>query len=259
MARIRWVIAGVLAVAVIGVAFMAVTSLLREEPGPLLGTVERPAPREVRPDYLDDGTPVWVIGLVDGSVRVLSGFDTHRPSNLGKVLWWCATAQAFEDPAHGSRYDPGGFNLGGPAPGALPEYETRVVGSTVEIGERGPARPHDTGFAGPEAVERDWCAVPDESADVIYHTFEGWPVHESPTEAVASAPDGWILLAAELVVEHDVVLVCALNDCTDAVLAAGIEPVIMEPQFSPLGGERFIARVRDGALVDVTRVLPPDL
>jgi len=259
MARIRWAIATVLAVAVIGVAFVAVTSLLREDPAPPLGTLERPAPREVRPDYLDDGTPVWVIGLANGDVRVVSGFDTHRPANLGKVLWWCATAEAFENPEHGARYDTGGFNMGGPALGALPAYETRVVGSTVEVGERGPARPHDTGHSGPPASERDWCALPDDSADVLYHTFEGWPVHESPTEAVASAPDGWILLAAEFAVQDNLVVMCAIGDCTDAVPAVGIEPVNLGPQFWPLDGERFIARVQDGALVDVTRVLPPDL
>lgn len=89
----------------------------------------------------------------------------------------------------------------------------------------------------------------------VAHTFEGWPVHTSPKEAVASAPDGRILMEGEVAVDGTDAVLCAIGDCTDAVLAAGIDLSRANPQFSPLVGERFIARVRDGALVDVARVI----
>ena len=98
---------------------------------------------EVRPDYLSDGTPVWVIGHEDGSVDVLSGFDTHRPSNIGKVLWWCPSARAFQNPEHGSKYDEYGLRIGGPAPTGLPAYEIVVSGSQVSVGDLQGAPPPD--------------------------------------------------------------------------------------------------------------------
>ena len=53
------------------------------------------------------------------------GLDTHTPFNIGKVLWWCPTALAFDNPEHGSKYDEYGLKLGGPAPTGLPSYQTR--------------------------------------------------------------------------------------------------------------------------------------
>ncbi len=123
-------------------------------------------------------------------------------------------------------------------------------------GELGPAPPHDTGHSGPAESERVWCALPDDGGAILFHTFEDWPLHESPTDAVASAPEGWILLAGELTVDGGDVVLCAIGDCTDAVIAVGVDANAQRGPSSPLNGERFIARVRDGALADVTRVLP---
>ena len=82
-------------------------------------SLARPAPGEVRPDHLPDGTPVWVIGHGDGSADVLLGFDSHRPYGLGKMLWWCETANALDNPHHGSKWDEYGVKIGGPAPEGL--------------------------------------------------------------------------------------------------------------------------------------------
>lgn len=235
--------------------FLLVTSLLRDPTDEASETVRRPMRGEVRPDYLADGTPVWVVGHEDGTVSVLSGFDTHRPFNLGKILWWCPTAVAFDNPNHGAKYDEYGLRLGGPAPTGLPSYETRLAGSRVIVGALGEPPGMEVKHTGPSEGDRDWCIFPDDA--VVYHSFDGWRSWESPTAAVQAAPDGWILLAGPLWVRDGEVVLCAAAGCEDAVAATNVEtPDDPNMQFGPLGGERFIARVRDGALTDVTRVMP---
>jgi hypothetical protein len=94
---------------------------------------------------------------------------------------------------------------------------------------------------------------------VVFHTFEGWQLWDSPTAAVEAAPDRWILLDGTLAIAPDGarVLLCAPAGCADSVAATNVEvpPPDMDPQFGPLGGSRFLARVRDGALTDVTSVV----
>jgi hypothetical protein len=256
MGRMGWAVAAIIGIVLIVGAYLVVTMLLQEPAPPPVGSLDRPARGEVRADYLSDGTPVWVVGLGGEAVGVVSALSTHRPANVGILLWWCAKSEAFEDAAYGSTFDPRGFKIGGPAPTGLPVYDATVVGSGVQVGDLGPAPPPDSGHSGPPASERGQCLMPDDAAAILVHTFEGWTVHDSPTEAVASAPDGWILLAGEVSVDGNDAMLCAIGDCTDAVLVADVDPSRANSQFSPLTGDRFIARVRDGALVDLTRVLP---
>ena len=228
------------------------TDLLREE-NPF--SLRRPPPGQVRADYLGDGTPVWVIGHVDGTVDVLSGFDSHVPFNLGKMLWWCPSSRALENPHHGSKWDEYGVKLGGPAPTGLPSVEVSVRGARIFLGAPRPAPPLDTPVHGPAEVDREWCLEPRDG--VVFHTFDGWQVWESPSAAVEAEPEGWILLEGELVVAPtgDSVNVCAAAGCADSVIATNVEVPPADMEFGPLGGERFIARVRDNALVNVTRIV----
>jgi hypothetical protein len=159
----------------------------------------RPAAGEVRPDYLADGTPVWVVGHDDGTGGVLSGFDTHTPFNIGKILWWCRSAEAFDNPEHGSKYDEFGFRLGGPAPTGLPAYAVVVQGNRILVGAFGAPPPSDKPATGPPESEREWCTQP--GGPIVYHTFDGWPAWDSPTDAIALEPDGWILLNGRLVAD----------------------------------------------------------
>ena len=101
----------------------------------------RPLPGEVRADYLPDGTPVWVAGHDGGDVSVISAFSSHVPYGLNKLIWWCDKADAFDDPAHGGKWDEYGVRLGGPAPIGLATYEAAVVGGRVAVGglRAGPA------------------------------------------------------------------------------------------------------------------------
>lgn len=234
--------------------FVATTTLLREEPPSFDITLARPATGEVRADYLPDGTPVWVIGHDDGGVSVISAFDTHTPLNLGKLNWWCPPADGIENPAHGSRWDEYGVKIGGPAPLGLPSWEVRVVGATVAVGQPLPGPPLGTPFLGDEEPDRTWCVPP--AGRVILHRFEDWPVWDSPTDAVAAAPDTWILLDGRLTVVGAQVRLCALTGCEDSVVATGLG--IPSPEVVALGdpfpSTRWLARVRDGRLVDVTQL-----
>ena len=232
-------------------------NLLREDEPDTSVSLLRPDAGQVRADYLADGTPVWVIGHLDGSVDVLSGFDTHVPFFLGKMLWWCPSARALENPNHGSRWDEYGVRLGGPAPAGLASWEVTVQSSRVFLGSQRAAPSLDTPPSGPEEFEREWCLAPGDP--VVFHTFEDWEVWASPADAVEAAPDGWILLAGELVADRAEALVrlCGLAGCADSVVASNVEmpPPDMDPRVGPLGGSRFIARVRDGTLVNITRVV----
>lgn len=258
MARAGWAFAAVAVVAIVVVGVVLATTLLglgEPEPDPLPdveATLRRPAPGEVRADHLADGTPVWIVGDADGEVRVLSAFDRHTPGNVGKLVWWCTTAEGFEDVVTSSKYDVAGAKIDGPAPSGLPSYAVEAFGGRLVVGQLGEAPPVGTPRLGPPTQERRWCMF---GAGAIIHTFEGWPVHRSPTEAVASAPSGWILLAGELSVNGGVARLCALGDCSDAVIVAGTEAAALGADLMPwLLGDRWIARVRDGALVDLTRV-----
>jgi hypothetical protein len=250
MKRTALLLAGT-SVAVVAL-FVAITTLLRGEPASFDITLDRPAPGEARADYLPDGTPVWAIGHDDGSVSVLSAFDTHTPLKLGKLNWWCPQADGIENPAHGSRWDEYGVKIGGPAPLGLPSWEVRVIGDTVAVGQPLPGPPLGTPFFGDDEPDRTWCTPP--AAPVVVHTFDGWPIWDSPTEAVAAAPEEWILLDGRLVAVGADVRLCALDGCDDSVIAARIE--VPSPEVVALGdpfaATRWLARVGDGRLVDLT-------
>lgn len=248
-------LAAIVGVAVLaGVTWIGANLLTGQTPAEPI-SLARPRPGEVRPDHLADGTPVWVIGHQDGSADVLLGFDPHTPSNLGKMLWWCETAQALDNPHHGSRWDEYGVRLGGPTPTGLRSYDLRAAGDRLILGLLRDAPPTTMRASGPLEQDRQWCLGDD--AAVIYHQFEGWRVWDSPTDAVAAAPTGWILLEGVLVADRDEgrVLLCAPAGCEDRAVAANVELPPPNLRFGPLGPGRFIAQVRDGQLVGVSRVI----
>ena len=207
----------------------------------------RPAAGEVRADYLADGTPVWVIGHEDETVSVLSSFSTHVPLNLITMVWWCPSALGLDDPAFGSKWDEHGIKLGGPAPTGLPTWDVTLEDDRVVVGDVNAGAPIGTEPDGPSDSERTWCTLED---PVIFHAFEGWTVWDSPTEAVASAPEGWIRLDGKLEIDASgsSVNFCSPAGCSDSVATdVEVPPFEFGPE-APLG-EQFIGRVRDGALV----------
>jgi hypothetical protein len=254
--RIPWAIGAVLAIGLAIIGLLWIPNLLRQTPQEL-AVLDGPAAGEARPDYLADGTPVWVMGHDDGTVSVLSGFDTHRPSNIRKLLWWCESADAFQNPEAGAKYDEYGTWIGGPALGGLPTYAVEVIDGRISVGEPRLGAPAGGDHTGPPEVDREWCR--EGGPGVAFHTFADWRTWDSPTAAVEAAPDGWILLAGRLALNTTgEVVLCATNGCDDSVRAASIEAPPPDLEFGPLFGDRFIAQVRDGALTAIARVLPHD-
>lgn len=250
------IIGAIIVVAIGLLALLGVAAFGRQ---PVDATVlTRPAAGEVRADHLADGTPVWVIGHEDGSADVLLGFDTHRPFGLGKMLWWCETARALDNPHHGSKWDEYGVRIGGPAPEGLRPFAVTIDGDDLHVGALGDPPPAGARTTGPAETDRQWCVG--EDAVVTYHRFDGWRVWDSPAAAVAADPDGWILLEGDLLAdpEHGIVVLCARGDCEDRAVAATVEVPPPGLEFGPLGPGRFIAQVDGGQLVGVTHVIVLD-
>jgi cytochrome b6-f complex iron-sulfur subunit len=77
---------------------------------------------------LVEGQPVGVFRH-DGTYHALSLVCTH----LGCLVNWVPNAGEFQCPCHGSRFDPNGAVLQGPAPLPLKRYDARVSGDTVIV------------------------------------------------------------------------------------------------------------------------------
>ena len=201
---------------------------------------------------------MWVIGHEDGTVDVLSGFDTHVPFNLGKLLWWCPTARGLEDVSHGNEV--GRVRRQDRRAGA---GRARVVGGQVQssrvfLGAPRPAPPRDARVFGPPEFERD-VVPPGGGPGCLPHLRRLGGLGLADRRRSKSAPEDWILLEGELIADREEgqVRLCGLAGCADSAVAANVDmpPPDMDPRVGPLGGPRFIAHVRDGTLVDVTRVM----
>lgn len=242
------VLAGALVIALMAV--LLITNLGGDD-GDVPFSLQRPAAGEARPDYLADGMPIWVIGHEGGSVDILSGFDTHVPAGVHKLLWWCPGSRTLDDPRHGSRWDEYGVKLDGPAPAGLGSWVVSLQGSRVFVGESHPPPP----LGAPNDGRPDeHCTNEDQP---IIHAFTGWQVWDSPTDAVEASPAGWILIDGGLAPQRDgTVMLCSLAGCGDAVVADGVQAPTPEVlALDPWPDTRYLARVRDGRLVDLTQIV----
>lgn len=221
-------------------------------------TLPLPEPGQVRADYLPDGEPVFVVGHEDGSVQVLSAFSTHRPDGLLKLTWWCPSARGFEDPFHGSRWDEYGVKLFGPATSRMAYWE--VLGAddgSLALGARVDRVDVAEPATQPASNERRWCTGLE--GPVVYHTFEGWQAWDSPSEAIEAEPEGWILLKAGISQDPGSgrVLLCSLAGCADSAVAATLAHPPRGNDFPGTAvSDYVIARVHDGAIVGVSRIVP---
>ena len=53
--------------------------------------------------------------------------------HLGEPIAFCPSSELFQEMAHGSKWDPAGYYLDGPAPRGMDRMQTRVDGGFVEI------------------------------------------------------------------------------------------------------------------------------
>ena len=248
-----WAGASISVLAAVAIGFAALTAGADEEDASAQA-LTRPGAGNARAEYLADGEPVWVVGHDDGSVSIVSAFDTHEPFGIGKLNWWCPPARGFVNPHHGSKWDEFGVHLDGPAPRGLTTWSASVVSNRVWPGEAREGEVPETPHAG--ADNREWCTAG--AGAPRWHTFPGWKLWTSPTDAAAAATDEWILLEGRLVRDADGSMrLCAVTGCDDAVVPDGVETI--PDEWLPEGGEvgHFLARVRDGRLTELTRVAGP--
>jgi hypothetical protein len=247
----RWAVAAL----VLGLAAVAVALPLLRPNAPRF-TVAAPAPGEVRADYLANGTPIWVIGKADGGVSVLSAFDSHVPAGVLKLTWWCPSSRAVEEPRHGSTFDENGVKITGPAPAGLAGYDASRDGDRIVVGTAYAGPAVGTTPVGPPAEDRGMCIGGD---PVIVHAFPGWPVWDSPAAALAGVEDSdWFLVRGRLQPRGDgTVDFCPPDECDRPVVVNGVRLAPNDPLAESLAAaQTFLARLRDGRIVDLTYIIP---
>jgi Rieske Fe-S protein len=76
-----------------------------------------------------DYAGVYIVKQVGGDYIGLEQTCTH----LGCPVAWNASANQFQCPCHGSKFNRDGFVVGGPAPLPLYKHDVKVVGNTVFV------------------------------------------------------------------------------------------------------------------------------
>lgn len=83
-------------------------------------------------DAVGKAKSVYAASLLPGMEAGLVALY-QRCVHLGCRVPWCGSAQWFECPCHGSRYNRAGEKKGGPAPRGLDRFPITVAGGIVEI------------------------------------------------------------------------------------------------------------------------------
>jgi hypothetical protein len=218
-----------------------------------------PAPGNTVIAYLDDGRPVFVVRHPNGDASVLDAFSTHVPYGVRVLVAWCPQRRTFHDPRAGGGWDEWGRLRSGPPPKGLGAFDWDLVpGDQGNPGGIAVTR-YAGNVAGPAAPDDrpmlEGCPV----ATWAYHTFDGVPVL-TPAEAAASGATGWVLVHGRLDFSHRR-LCSADGDCSSpaAVLDLGSLPAGY-PFVDQAQAERwFLARVQDGALLDLAVTIRPSV
>lgn len=149
--RRRPVVAAVTGVAVVGIAGVALSlasassSPVMPDPAPA-ATVDRSEPLPLPPlggvaaEWLDDGTPVFVVHHPDGGVDVVAAEAPFDEMDAAGVAW-CPAPELFVQVWWASVFTPDGSHRGGPAPRGLDTFEASIAGDAVLVGARRPGVP----------------------------------------------------------------------------------------------------------------------
>jgi hypothetical protein len=225
-----------------------------------------PARGETSPMFLADGRPVFVVHHKDGTVSVVDSFSSHRAWGFEEPVEWCPTTRQFVEWAHEAHYDEyGRWESAGPAPSGLATFAFQVVGrdaagdpAAIRVGAM--QAPDPAGSAPITDPSRPpFCP----GAEPVTFTIDAAQVWDSPAEAVAAQPYGWIAVRGTLSVASDgFVQLCSQLDrerCKDAAVVRGIDGVglmvnVLRPYPNGTGYEKprvWLAQVRGGVLDDL--------
>ncbi|MEO8639394.1 MAG: hypothetical protein ABI458_05720 [Chloroflexota bacterium] len=217
-------------------------------------SLPRPDPGETVATYLDDGRPVFAVGHQNGDISVLDATSTHVSYGVRVLNVWCPGRRTFQDLRAGGGWDEWGALGSGPPPSGLGSFSWKL-----RLGDDAHATGIDvTGFAGrvsgrAKSDGRSMFQGCDPS-NWLFHTFDGVkPL--TPAAAVASSPGGWVLLRGRI--DFAGLRLCSEDAaCLKPAHVADLQSPGAYPYVEQI--ERtadYLARVRDGALVELTWVV----
>lgn len=177
----------VLALLAVGVVRMPSADLRLGRPGRVPETVlPLPPAGDVAPEFLRDGTAVFVGHAEDGEVFVVEA-RSPRYDTLDVLVGWCPRTGTFEEPFGGSRFDMGGYWLGGPSPTGLVPREVQRRGDALHVGARLAAPHRDALSTAPKPVLGATGLCMDETqgalgAGMVAHHLDRLPEAEQPED-----------------------------------------------------------------------------
>jgi len=115
-------------------------------------TLAVPAIGDTDGDFLADGTPVFVVLSLDGSIYVVAAVSTHLADD---PMGWCEATRTIEDVAHGAKWDETGRYSAGPASSDLGTFELGLSNDFTEVVVRN-YLPAD-GRSDPVAISGESC------------------------------------------------------------------------------------------------------
>ena len=230
--------------------------------------------------FLADGRPVFVVHHLDGTVSVVDAFSSHRAWGVEELNVWCPSTRQFVEVAHEAHFDEFGDWSAGPAPGGLEIFGFQVLANdaagdpaSIQVGQQ-TFEPSPEGGSGPERPP--FCPAGDEapgdadlvpvtgaytgeSGMVVAHGLDGLQVWDSPAEAVAAAPTGWVAIRSTLHVDRDgFVQLCAqvVDDaCEGGVVVRGVDSIglmLNVTRFDWVSGyeepQVWLVQIRDGVI-----------
>jgi hypothetical protein len=250
------VTAAVVAFAVFGLAAFFLWRAFAETPvsQPAGSDVVTVPPRgETSAVFLADGRPVFVVHHQDGTVSVVDAFSSHRAWGVEELNVWCPSTREFVEVAHEAHFDEYGTltPLSGPAGAGGVATFTFAIEATDAVGDprqirvedirepttpgrdsgvgRPPFCPASEGASGDADLVSVTGAYTGESGMVVAHGLDGMDVWDSPADAVAAAPAGWIAVRGTLHVAQDgFVQLCAQvvgDRCDGGVVVRGVDGI----------------------------------
>jgi hypothetical protein len=290
--RVAAVVAAFLVFAVGGVlvwrALAPADTSVRSLAGP--DVLEVPARGDASAVFLADGHPVFVVHHEDDSVSVLDAFSSHTPFGLRDIIGWCPSTAEFVELAHEARFDElGNWLTAGPAPHGLTTFQFDVVErdadgrpTAIRVGAARDPSPggsaHETdpstypafcpaadGGAASSATTAVVSGVTEQTGYLVTHAIDAENVWPTPAGVVEAGPEGWVAVEGQLLVSRDgFVELCTdvvEGTCVDGAVVRGIdgirlllEVITPNPNFYAVHPYTWLARVRDGVLVDIAGV-----